>query len=500
MKKMHAILFLFWGILSINLNADIRGLNLLEYQYGNIPNVEPEDLSTIYDQFQLFYRQSDFNIKVQLEMFQNPDQDLEYQKLSQYLLRYKKDNLELKFGHLYDIIGRGLLFRAYEIPGNINEDIAFRVRHGFYRDLKGASVKYRARYWEMKALYGRSLNLAYPPTFDENLRRSDLVEGIEMKIHPGNFMAGTGLIRNHQNSTSSTYGSLFGSGTFFQNMSFYVEWAQGFDEENPLFKKDEDSRYALYSSVNWSKSNLGFSVEYKDYHQFLIGSGINDLPPLVREHHHLVLNRKTHITNYLDEQGFQVEGYYHFPKDVVLTLNYSEATNQFFREFQFYEYFAELNLPLNREQQLQLFLDWAQDEFLYEKNRLSSGLALQQLIHEAWFLNFHFEYQTFKNDLKSDSKIQNMAIQLDVNKGSEFSVMAILERSTDPFLTDNIKTLAIETKPRFWPGLHTNWQFSSRHRVDLFVGERQGGPACTSGICHEILDFKGVEFRLTTRI
>jgi hypothetical protein len=33
----------------------------------------------------------------------------------------------------------------------------------------------------------------------------------------------------------------------------------------------------------------------------------------------------------------------------------------------------------------------------------------------------------------------------------------------------------------------------------MFTGRRRGGPACNAGVCYEVLDFYGVEFRFTTR-
>jgi hypothetical protein len=34
--------------------------------------------------------------------------------------------------------------------------------------------------------------------------------------------------------------------------------------------------------------------------------------------------------------------------------------------------------------------------------------------------------------------------------------------------------------------------------ISMFAGKRRGGPACTSGICYEVLDFEGIEIRLKT--
>ena len=39
-----------------------------------------------------------------------------------------------------------------------------------------------------------------------------------------------------------------------------------------------------------------------------------------------------------------------------------------------------------------------------------------------------------------------------------------------------------------------------KNTIQLFAGKRRGGPACTSGICYEVLDFKGAEIKWLIRI
>jgi hypothetical protein len=41
---------------------------------------------------------------------------------------------------------------------------------------------------------------------------------------------------------------------------------------------------------------------------------------------------------------------------------------------------------------------------------------------------------------------------------------------------------------------------SDRHEIVLFAGQRRGGRACTAGTCYDVLSFKGVELRLTSRL
>ena len=74
----------------------------------------------------------------------------------------------------------------------------------------------------------------------------------------------------------------------------------------------------------------------------------------------------------------------------------------------------------------------------------------------------------------------------------------VLERSTDPLEADDPRTEQIETAARHWLSFNGGVQIDNHHLVSLFYGRRRGGPACTAGICYEVLDFEGFELRWTT--
>ena len=82
-----------------------------------------------------------------------------------------------------------------------------------------------------------------------------------------------------------------------------------------------------------------------------------------------------------------------------------------------------------------------------------------------------------------------------VSRGSKLSLSVTWEVSTDPFQTDNISTFEVEKRARHWAGMDARYKFNPHHSLALFAGQRRGGPACTSGICYEVLDFQGVELR-----
>ena len=85
----------------------------------------------------------------------------------------------------------------------------------------------------------------------------------------------------------------------------------------------------------------------------------------------------------------------------------------------------------------------------------------------------------------------NLAVNLGYSYTSKFSAGIITEFSNDPFI--------IDTKNKLWVGLNGKYKLNNKNTLILFAGERRGGPACNSGVCYEVLDFEGVELRLTSR-
>ncbi len=178
--KISFIIFLLTGI-AIKSQAQFSGNNLTEYQLGNIPGTKPVWVNSIYDQFNLEYRLKSFKVSGRLENFYSDDSTRShYTELSQYTFSYQKKGLDFKAGHFYETLGKGLLFRGYEIKNSIYEDQIYRVKQGFYRDAQGVSGSYSNKYFLVKALYGKPLINQLPINAPNN--RLDLVAAAETNV------------------------------------------------------------------------------------------------------------------------------------------------------------------------------------------------------------------------------------------------------------------------------------------------------------------------------
>ena len=156
----------------------MSGTNLLETQFGKLPNESADPFVSIYNRTILQYRKKAFRASVTLEQFHSyAATDRNYIDLSQFLLQYKKKAWDIKIGNIYETLGRGLLLRGFEIRGAVIEELGFRSRNYFHRDMLGGSVQYRTKKWKVQALRADVLNIL-PPTFDREDRRTYLVNAV----------------------------------------------------------------------------------------------------------------------------------------------------------------------------------------------------------------------------------------------------------------------------------------------------------------------------------
>lgn len=468
------------------LYSQISGNNLLEYQYGKIPG-DSSAISTLYDRANIDYSYKTLRAGITLEQFYTGFKERNYIKPTQYFLQYTTDLLEIKAGSVYETMGRGLLLRSFEIPGAILEDLSYRSRHYFHRDILGLSTRFRHKNFSAKILYGEPLNNVYPPSQPESTRRTDIITAAYSEYTFGKQTAGASVLHLKNESGATYYGMTTLSGVITESLSYYTEFAKNLSDYS-LSDFSDQASYAIYTGINLTFNNIGISAEYKNYKNFLLGAGINEPPALVKEHSYKVLNRSTHVLQPTNESGYQVEFFYMFADQSTLTLNNTIAVNDLNEKFVFQEYFTGYDFTISENIDIKLFADFAQDPFKLEMNRISTGAYFDIKTRNKNSVKADFEFQTFS---RSGEKVQNLIFLLGYNYRSKLLVNVISEISNDPFLTEeSIKT---------WLGTNLKYQINNKHNLLLFAGQRRGGPACNAGVCYEVLDFTGIEIRFSSR-
>ena len=493
------ILFLFAVVQSVAVTQAqgiLRGSNMAEFQLGNIPGLKPMDQTSLYDQLNLLYRVKSLSLKARIEQYYPSFGDNKsYTSLSQYKIEYKTKNLNLSVGHLYTILGRGLLLRTYEIPGSIWETRGYRVRYGFYRDLKGIELKYRLKKFELKAIRGRVLDVTLPPTIEKDMeRRPDLVEGGELRYNFKNQKAGFTYMRQTNASKSTGYASVYFDGNLFKNVSFYSEFARRLDSTS-LFLLPGNAGFGAYASFTYAHNRIGVSLEFKDYQNMSIGAGISDPPTLVKEQSYRLLNRSTHVPELTNESGYQLEIYYRFANNSMLTLNHALAKNKISPEKSsvFTEYFAEYRFSAGEKFSGQAFADYSRAPFINENNRYAGGFLLELDHNSGMNSSLETELQYVERIINKTVSFLNAYLAYTFSMTSKYSASLVYEYTGDPVQVENNKNY------NYYPAVSLSYRPDSHNQIALFFGKRRGGLACTSGVCYDVLDFEGLEIRLLTR-
>jgi len=492
--------------------AQISVSSLSEYQLGNLPNTEPGDLSTLFNQLTLEYRQSPLTVGLRLENFQASVEERSYSHFAQRYLQWEKGHIKVQLGNFYTTLGRGLVLRAFELPGIIFEHRQFRRRYAYYRDIDGVLAQGAWNRFEFTVLYGRPLNETLPPGFDES-RRNGITQGGQIRFRPTPWLtlgdaylraggANAGVRRNEMNSIFSELNfskMLRRHGLKRASLKLYGEYARSNAKAGDFLSFDSNEAHATYMNLVFGYARIGLSVEYKDYKDF--ENGVN-VPPLgYMEHGYYLLNRSTHELLAENEQGWQMELTYRVLPDLFLLANASYAINDFpGAQFEFSERMFEATFSLSEKIDGKAFYNRSRDELRGELQRRTGGVNIDWTLFGPYSLSADVEHQLVDrgfNDMVVE-RFANSFASLTFSAAPQYSVSIVAQRSDDSAETDDPATpLVTETLARTWLALAGAWQLNMNHEVSFFYGARRGGLACTSGTCYEVLPFEGFELRWT---
>ena len=485
MKKIFCLSILL--ILAVfETHGQFNGNNLAEFQQGKLPT-DTTTRGTFYNRFLANYSYKKFKVSTTFESFLSPQKNSTYANVSQLSVQYRTKYFDFKAGNFYETIGRGTLVRSFEIPGAILEDLSYRSRHYFNRDIFGINAKFNYKNLSSKFIYGRPLNYVFPPSAGEKLRRPDTIIAFYSDYTFKKQTLGFATMKILNESSPKVFIMGNASGNIFQNFTYNTEIAKSVTNES-LAEFSSRSTYAIYSSLNFAKENFGLSAEYKNYNQFILGSGINEPPALIKEHSYRVLNRSTQVLQPLNETGYQIEAFFTFPNESNLVINNTVAINNFAEKFVFKEYFIEYTFNLKEKNGGKVFFDYAIDPFKLQKNRYSSGIVMDWKLTNSSSLKTEYEMQTFRRE---NEIFSNYVFVLGFAYKSKIITSLVTEYSNDSFI--------VKEGAEYWMGANVKYQVNKKNNIQMFVGERRGGPACNAGVCYEVLDFSGFEMRLTSR-
>lgn len=313
----------------------------------------------------LNYSHDGLDVGVRFDMFNNsnllnPNASYSDVGIGRYYIRKQINKFELAGGYLYDQIGAGIIYRAYE-------ERALMIDNA----LLGAQVGYRFNdNWKVRAFTGRQKQ-----QFDRygTVLRGGVIEGFVKPDSSKNFSfaPGAGIVgRTYTKETVDEIANAIGgylpvdstgaqyntyAATIFNTLTagdftWYLEAAGKTNDviNDPLAPRTvviegrldsisgklvNRTGYTFYSSLSYSKSGFGVTLEAKRTKDFSfrqnpyalgIQGPINFLPPMAKQNTYRLTTRFAPATQELGEQAIQLDLRYKINKKLSASLNISE--------------------------------------------------------------------------------------------------------------------------------------------------------------------------------
>lgn len=479
----------------------LSGDNLLEARAGNFPFVTPRDRTDTYDQLNLGYDATRLRVGLRAELEQNSQDELTYARVTQRWAAWRDDRVDLRLGHFYTLLGRGLIHRSFELPGVVldYDQARQRSRHTPSRDLDGARLEATLGRLDALAFTGRP-NAQYTPGSHPAAypRTEGQLSGGQVAARPGRgARLGAAWARFDAGGRRDEFGSGFLeldparlAGLDAAALPVYVEYAtRGATAGEWLRFSTGDARpHALYAGANLVVGGVALSAEWKDYAGFR--NGVNDPPSLVREQSWALLNRNTHVLNAQREEGYQLEATWAPAAWAAFTLNRAgaEGLAGHFQE-SYLEWHAGSAEPGAWE--TTLAYDAGGDGVLLPYQH-TWCLAATRALPAELTLTVGLERMSGRNSVNA---FRDHALSATLARAERGSLAVTWERSTDALQADPERP----GRPRHFVAAQLGARLSAAQDALLFVGTRRGGRACTAGTCYEVEPFRGAELRLTSR-
>ncbi len=515
---------LFLVLMADRAAAQVTASSLTELQRGRVPGVDSLAVSNLYEQFDVDYIQHGIQAGFRAEIFNTwrnigPGSRLsqvEYRvvHIAQKHLRWTNGPTELVTGNYYAILGRGITLRAFDLPGVILESAQYRRRYSPSRDLEGGIATWAGPRTEARALIGRPVLGDIPPAvragdpLREIPRRDNWLVGGEISLRPTNpIKTGVTAVSHNAGRFDSTLTwsgfleldmapALAAAGLPDAYAAVYAEYAG--------LKDVHVDGSAIYLSANAGISNLGLSLEYKDYQNFAFS--FNDPPSLVREHSAVLLNRSTHALLADTEKGYQAEATYTLSDMITLTANISKGENELAPGFEktFNERYLGVDVDLPSEDRghaisTNLFVDWGKDELKGIGKHRTAGAAIESITPGGSVVGFDLQVRRAARLPRNEPAFWDVFAQFSFQHPSGVGAALVLDRTDDPFeVDDGASSDGIQAGTRTWLAVNLNVRFLDRYEALVFAGRRRGGAACTSGTCYQVLPFNGLEMRFNT--
>jgi len=362
------------GNLELNANAFIRDTLI---GATNTPQYDHQ-LFGAENWLQLTYNYKGFELGGRFDFYNNsnlinPQSTFNGQGVGRWYISKDVQKLGITIGYIYDQIGSGIIFRAYE---------------GRYLGIDNAVFGGRLTYnlnenWQVKGFVGKQKN-----RFElyESVIKGGGIEGFislgdtkKITLAPGVGIVNRTLDNNSMSllvSSIRTYNvdNKFVpnynnyAGTFYNTLTagkfnWYVEASYKTEDAFRNQNGDrflEDTGTVIYTSLGYANKGLGLVLEYKRTENFefrirpqeQLNMGlVNFLPPLTRVNTFRLLSRYNAATQFIGELAYQADVSYKVNKRLGLNGNFSRIEN-LTGDLLYQEIFTEATFKKRREWQV----------------------------------------------------------------------------------------------------------------------------------------------------
>ncbi len=382
-------------------------------------------LSSTEGWFTLGYTYNDFNAIVRFDLFNNsnlinPQKAFTGQGLGFWQLRKSIKDLTITAGSFYEQFGSGIVYRSYE-DRYLGIDYA----------TVGIKLDYKiSENWNITAFSGRQKLWFdyYKPILKGARMEGNIKVNDNLSFLPGIATLNRTLDASSMNfivSNLNTYpdslkfcpkynvyvGSFYNT-TNYKNLSWYIEGAYKSSEamvnaDNKLVNKPGS---VLYSSLTYSRSGLGITVQAKRTESFDLRTSPNErllqgvldyLPPLTRQNSFRLPARYSAAALALGEMAYQADIFYTPVDGFTLTLNYSNV-HDLNNVRLFEEYFSEIEI--NKWKKMNIVVGFQQLFYNIEVYRLKPGAP--PVVASTPFIEYTYKISK-KKSIRTELQYQN---------------------------------------------------------------------------------------------
>lgn len=484
----------------------------------------------------LRYNYDTWEMGVRFDMFNNsnlkdPNSAYSDEGIGNWFIKKKIKKLEVTAGHIYDQIGSGTIFRAYE-------ERALFIDNSLY----GLRLKYDlTENWNLKGFTGRQKLLFET---DPAIIRGANIDGYFTigKENQISFAPGIGFVnRTHDNKTITklvnivknylpedqtppvynTYLSTVYTTISYNAYTLYFEGSMKSDEMfyDPNADKKEitgeivKGKYVkkpgsiLYTSLSYAKNKLGITAEYKRTENFdfrtdptlLLNHGlINYIPPMNRLNTYTLTARYSPATQLLSEHAYQLDLKYAINRKLSFNVNFSNVTD-LNEELLYREIYTEVYYKKGRKWKLVTGVQYqSYNQPVYE------GEGTEQLVAYTPYVDF-----LYKISRKKSINFEAQYMHTEQDYGSWINLF--VEFSMAPHWSFEASSMynvsPTERAPKdedgnflsiIYPSLGVTYTNGSNRFAIKYVKQVEG-VVCSGGVCRLEPAFSGIKLNVASR-